>query len=98
MDNIMLQKKDQIKIIDFGLSVQLEKDKPLTSLVGTSHYVSPQVISGSYDEKCDIWALGIVAYQLFSQGQYPFDGDNEVQIAKKIRKGKFYLPPKPKRY
>jgi calcium-dependent protein kinase len=51
------------------------------------------VIKGEYDEKCDIWALGVIAYQLFSGGEYPFDGDNEAQIYKSIRKGKFYLPP-----
>ena len=89
----MLTESDQIKLIDFGLSVQHQKSsQPLTKLVGTSHYLSPQVVAASYDSKCDIWAVGVVAYLLFSQGQYPFDAENEVRIAKKIRKGKFYLP------
>ena len=50
------------------------------------------MIKGEYDEKCDIWALGVIAYQLFSGGDFPFDGTNEVQVYKSIRKGKFYLP------
>lgn len=57
--------------------------------------MAPEILSRKYDEKCDIWALGVIAYQLFSQGEYPFKGANEVQIFKQARRGKFYLP-KPK--
>ena len=39
-----------------------------------------------------MWSLGVIAYQLFSQGELPFDGDGEIQVFKAIRKGKFYLP------
>jgi len=45
--------------------------------VGTPHYIAPEVLKNSYDQKCDIWSLGVIAYQLFSQDEYPFDGDNE---------------------
>ena len=90
-----------MRIIDFGLSTQFNsqsEDKSevekLTSLVGTPNYIAPEVLRYSYDEKCDIWSLGVIAYQLFSQGEFPFDGDSEIQIYSKIRKGKFYLPEK----
>lgn len=101
-DNIMLLKRDgkpEIRIIDFGLSKSFEPtvDDPsiFTSLSGTPHYLSPQIIKGAYDEKCDIWALGVVAYQLFSGGDFPFDGENEVKVYKSIRRGKFHLPGAP---
>ena len=100
LDNIMFTDnngKPEIRVIDFGLSKSFDpNDKSpakFDSLTGTAHYLAPQVIKGQYDEKCDIWALGVITYQLFSGGDYPFDGDNEVQVYKSIKKGKFYLPP-----
>ena len=100
LDNIMFTDnngKPEIRVIDFGLSKSFDPNDKITakfdSLTGTAHYLAPQVIKGQYDEKCDIWALGVITYQLFSGGDYPFDGDNEVQVYKSIKKGKFYLPP-----
>lgn len=63
-------------------------------MLGTPQYVAPEILNGSYDEKCDIWSLGIIAYQMFSKGQFPFNGYNEEEIYKKAKRGKFYLPPK----
>ena len=42
------------------------EEKSLNGLVGTPHYIAPEIVQGKYDEKCDIWALGVIAYQLFS--------------------------------
>ena len=69
LENIMLTSLDdhpQLKIIDFGLSCQFDPDDnsetKFKTLVGTPHYLAPEVISQNYSEKCDIWALGVVAY------------------------------------
>jgi len=35
----------------------------------------------------------VIAYLLFSQGSFPFDGESEAKIYKKIKQGKVYLPP-----
>lgn len=35
-------------------------------LVGTSYYVAPEVISKSYDERCDIWALGVLLHVIIT--------------------------------
>jgi serine/threonine protein kinase len=95
-DNIMID-QGELRIIDFGLSktINLEEKEKMTNLVGTPHYMAPEIFSNSYDEKCDVWSLGVIAYQLFSQGMFPFEGDNEIQIFKAIRKGKIYLPEEP---
>jgi calcium-dependent protein kinase len=56
-DNILFEKRDinsQCKIIDFGISTKFSKDKKLTSKNGTPNYIAPEVLKGSYDEKCDI--------------------------------------------
>jgi calcium-dependent protein kinase len=42
-------------------------------LVGSPHYIAPEIIKGYYCEKCDIWSLGIILYSLLSALQ-PFDG------------------------
>lgn len=89
-----------IRIIDFGLSTFINRNpsfkrdtNKLKTLVGTPHYIAPEIFKRSYDEKCDIWSLGVLTYMLFSRGMYPFDANGEILLYKTISKGKFYLPP-----
>ena len=93
-----------IKIIDFGLSVLLGKKetknenetadpkkygfKRMTTKVGTIYYMSPEVIKGNYDEKCDIWACGVILYTLLS-GYPPFNGQTDKDIYNMISKMNF---------
>lgn len=64
---------ERIKIIDFGLSKKIYADH-LHSLVGTAKYISPELIKGDYNYKCDIWSIGIICYLLL-YGEYPFDDE-----------------------
>jgi calcium-dependent protein kinase len=88
----------ELRIIDFGLSTRFRGPEgtpvELKEAVGTPQYLAPEILSGSYDEKCDIWSLGVIAYQMFSQGRYPFSGFSEMEVFKKAKRGKFYLPSK----
>lgn len=69
-ENFLLVKKPDegedanIKIIDFGLARHYTSkpgDKDLMKTkAGTPYYISPEVLKGTYDEKCDIWSCGVI--------------------------------------
>ena len=104
-DNIIFLNKEPdspIKVIDFGLSKIFGELKPIMKgnkveknimslRVGTAYYMSPEVLQGNYDNKCDIWACGVILYIMLC-GYPPFDGDSEHDILKAISKKKFYFP------
>jgi len=81
-----------LKVIDFGLSKIFSKeDHKMTTKVGTAYYVSPEVLAGDYDEKCDIWSSGVILYILLT-GDPPFNGSNDNEIYRKIQKKTFSFP------
>lgn len=95
-ENILcLQKEGDIenhlKVIDFGLSQETSVQQILKSKVGTAYYVSPEILSGNYTSKCDIWSTGVILYVLLS-GDPPFNGPSDDVIYSKIRKMKFEFP------
>ena len=51
----------------------------LKSKVGTLYYISPEIIKGNYDEKCDIWACGVILYILLA-GYPPFSGNTDKEV------------------
>ena len=83
--NILIDKEGNVKITDFGIAVALS-DTSLTqtnTLLGSVHYSSPeQARGGMATIQTDIYALGIVLYELLT-GKVPFDGESAVSIALK---------------
>ncbi len=88
----MLNSKDpeklDIKIIDFGTARILAPDQKLTSTVGEAYYISPEMLAGRYDEKCDIWSCGVTLYMLLS-GTPPFFGKTSEDIVRAVKATKF---------
>ena len=57
----------------------------MTTIKGTPYYIAPEVIKEVYDEKCDIWSLGVIFYVLLC-GYPPFNGDTDVEIIQNVFK------------
>ncbi|EGR33859.1 protein kinase domain protein [Ichthyophthirius multifiliis] len=67
-----------LKISDFGWSVYTLQEKRMT-FCGTLDYVSPEIVQGTdYDQKVDIWSIGILCYELLV-GKPPFENKNIAQ-------------------
>jgi len=73
--NVLINKKGQCKIADFGLTrIFPDLTSTLTEHVGTILYCAPEVIScQKYDTKADVWSFGIMLIEIFS-GAHPFRG------------------------
>jgi len=77
-DNIMIDERGYVKIVDFGLA-RIEQEAGLTqsgSTLGTVAYMSPEQAEGkTADHRADLFSFGVVLYELIT-GRLPFQGDN----------------------
>ena len=69
-----------IKLTDFGFACKFDPKEELEKHLGTVQYMAPEVQkSHKYNEKADVWSVGVIACFLVS-GQNPFPGENEHEI------------------
>lgn len=81
----------QARISDFGLSTILEGTNTQLSICGTPLYSAPQLLKKKgYSYKVDIWALGIICYELL-MGQTPFHSYEMKDLVAKINEGKYHV-------
>ena len=75
--NVMLTPAGLVKIVDFGLArTASEQTTTQAAVTGTARYMSPEQAMGHpIDQRCDIWALGVVFAEMLT-GKSPFPGDN----------------------
>lgn len=73
----------QIKLIDFGLSRKYSTNEKLHTILGTPYYIAPEVLKGSYNEKCDLWSIGALTYIMLC-GEPPFNAETNNEIFTKI--------------
>ncbi|MGA2742077.1 MAG: serine/threonine-protein kinase [Bryobacteraceae bacterium] len=82
-DNIMVDDRDGVKLIDFGIAAKSGSRRltftKLSQVMGTAEYISPEQVKGKRgDARSDLYALGIMLYEMLT-GKTPFSGDNPFQ-------------------
>jgi serine/threonine-protein kinase len=92
-DNIHVTKNDVVKILDFGVAKMAGAGRlTRTGMVfGTPHYMSPEQASGGeVDHRADMYALGIIMYEMFT-GKVPFEADSYMGVLTKH----MFMDPEP---
>jgi serine/threonine protein kinase len=95
--NIMVEQGGRVKIMDFGLAKLRSSERKLSqegTFMGTLGYMAPEQYEGDSqlcDERSDVYALGIILYELLT-GTLPFRGDSAMQILAQQIDGEATLP------
>src|SRR5438445_636117 len=79
--NIVVTRDGMVKVVDFGIARLGHTSNTQTGmLLGTLAYMSPEQVRGlPADARCDIWAMGVVLYELITY-QRPFTGENHAAL------------------
>ena len=97
-NNIM---KGKIKLINFQFAKYLKKGELTKTILGIPLNMSPIILNklngipeykdAEYDEKEDIWSLGIICYELLV-GKNPFDSNDMGELVSKVNNGEYFIP------
>lgn len=97
--NILISKKGEVKLVDFGIAtIHGDESSDLTqegTTLGTPSYMAPEQFQStrSVDFRADIYSLGVVLYEMVT-GKRPFPGSLSPEIVARIQKGKYENPRK----
>ena len=90
-DNLLLydidvQSGPMIKLADFSFAKVIKEEGQEKLTLGSRLYMAPELIKKeTYNEKVDIWAVGVLAFYLMTFGSYPFPGINKEVVDNKIK-------------
>ena len=95
-ENAVVNKKGYLTMIDMGTAKVLNEETGYRTftIIGTPHYMAPEVVEGKgYSFSVDIWALGIMLYEMVC-GKLPYgeNANDPVDIYKEIVKTKLKYP------
>ena len=92
LDNILINKNLEIKLIDFGFGIYDQKKELNNFFGGTPSYMSPEIVLKRpyISILSDIWSLGVLVFKLFCN-EYPFKGMTEKDLYNCIKKGKYRI-------
>ncbi len=84
--NVIVSSTGQVKLIDFGLAKtkQSSVQSQAGTIKGKLNYVAPEYLDGKLDARVDLWALGVVMYELLT-GRRLFDAPEPSQILDRVR-------------
>ncbi|PTU22606.1 hypothetical protein P175DRAFT_0507427 [Aspergillus ochraceoroseus IBT 24754] len=94
IENILISKTGDIKIIDFGLSNLFSPKSLLKTFCGSLYFAAPELLKAREytGPEVDVWSFGIVLYVLVC-GKVPFDDQSMPKLHAKIKQGVFEYPP-----
>lgn len=83
LENLLCQTDNvndlRVKLTDFGFATFLNPEKKLDLSLGSPMYMAPELVAETvYDEKIDVWAIGVITYILLT-GRAPFMGRNKQE-------------------
>lgn len=85
----------KLKLIDFGLARELAPDAVAHTKAGSPYYVAPEVFSGKYGHRADVWSLGVILYMMLS-GVPPFTGTKTEDVLQAVRTQRLPMHRMPK--
>jgi len=92
--NIMVKPDGSIKLLDYGAAKELKEKDISSTVTGSRPYMSPEQIMGESQRRSDVWALGVIMYELYT-GMLPFYHEVEKVLMDMILE----LPvPSPKKH
>ena len=93
LENLLLDSKNNIKIIDFGFSTCVPNEKKIKIFCGTPSYMAPEIVRKT--EYCgppaDIWAMGVLMFTILT-GTFPYRGATDEELYAKICKADYHIP------
>src|SRR5579863_664978 len=78
--NILFNVRGEALLADFGVATILATSMKLGTVIGTPHYMSPELFRGTNSKEGDQYALGCIAYELFT-GRPPFKANDFIALA-----------------
>ena len=93
-ENIMLTREGHLKLIDFGSAAAIDGSDGVAEespFVGTAKYLSPELLTGMVSPSSDLWAIGIITYQLLTC-KTPFSGASEYLVYQMVSRGEYTWP------
>jgi len=92
-ENLLLDEKNNIKIVDFGLGNLYQEGQLLQTACGSPCYAAPEMIAGKKYKgvETDVWSSGIILFAMIC-GYLPFEDKNTPKLYDKIMKGDFIIP------
>ncbi|CDW85791.1 protein kinase domain containing protein [Stylonychia lemnae] len=93
LENIIIDKRGNVKLIDFGFCCCTTADTRLKIFCGTPSYMCPEIVMKKeyLGPPTDIWATGILLFAMLC-GQFPFKGLSDKDLYKKIARGLYDVP------
>jgi hypothetical protein len=87
-ENLLFDGAGRIKVVDFGIALEMDGEGNGPSTGGTAAYMSPEQVGGSrVDRLSDLWSVGVILHEMLA-GRRPFQGADREALNRAIRQGR----------